>query len=132
MNILYNFSTFLLYFLHTCQSTFGNDDDDHSPEEELYGVKYAGDCEVCKYLVIELESRLSETGKTHDVIEIGYELDPAARKKKKYAHSELRLVESLDGICERLLDYNIHKERKDSTRFAKGMSTTFKVLHDLV
>ncbi|KFM67118.1 Protein canopy 4, partial [Stegodyphus mimosarum] len=132
MNILYNFSTFLLYFLHICQLTFGNDDEGHSPEEELYGVKYAQDCEVCKYLVIELENRLSETGKTHDVIEIGYELDPAARKKKKYAHSELRLVESLDGICERLLDYNIHKERKDSTRFAKGMSTTFKVLHDLV
>ncbi|RWS19564.1 Protein canopy 4-like protein, partial [Leptotrombidium deliense] len=28
--------------------------------------------------------------------------------------------------------YNIHKERKDSTRFAKGMSQTFKVLHNLV
>lgn len=103
-----------------------------SPEESLYGVKYAQDCEVCKYLVIELENRLSETGRTHDVIEIGYELEPSSRKKKKYAVSELRLVESLDGICDRLLDYNIHKERKDSTRFAKGMSTTFKVLHDLV
>lgn len=46
--------------------------------------------------------------------------------------SELRLLESLEGICDQLLEYNIHKERKDSTRFAKGMSTTFKVLHDLV
>lgn len=113
----------------------GNDvaeKDSDSIEEEMYGVKYAKHCEVCKYLVVELETRLSETGKTHEVIEIGYELDPSARKKTKYAKSELRLLESLEGICDRLLDYNIHKERKDSTRFAKGMSTTFKVLHDLV
>lgn len=45
---------------------------------------------------------------------------------------ELRLVESLDGICERILQYNIHKERTDSTRFAKGMSQTFQTLHGLV
>jgi len=108
-----------------------NGDKPESPEEELYGVKYAQDCEVCKYVVVELENRLSETGRSHEMIETGYQLDPATRKKKKYAISELRLVESLEGICERLLDYNIHKERKDSTRFAKGMSQTFKVLHDL-
>lgn len=47
-------------------------------------------------------------------------------------YRELRLVESLDGICERILKYNIHKERKDSTRFAKGMSQTFDTLHGLV
>ncbi|CAL1269218.1 unnamed protein product [Larinioides sclopetarius] len=122
----------IISFLYICNISFGNEEDGETPEEEMYGVKYAKHCEVCKYLVVELENRLSETGKTHEVIEIGYELDPAARKKKKYAKSELRLVESLEGICERLLDYNIHKERKDSTRFAKGMSTTFKVLHDLV
>lgn len=45
---------------------------------------------------------------------------------------ELRLVESLDGLCERILEYNIHKERTDSTRFAKGMSQTFQTLHGLV
>lgn len=45
---------------------------------------------------------------------------------------ELRLVESLDGLCERILSYNIHKERTDSTRFAKGMSQTFQTLHGLV
>lgn len=121
-----------LYLLLNVNNSHAKEEEDETPEEELYGVKYAGSCEVCKYLVVELENRLFETGKTHDVIEIGYELDPAARKRKKYTHSELRLVESLEGICERLLDYNIHKERKDSTRFAKGMSTTFKVLHDLV
>lgn len=124
----------VVFILFISKISYGSEDESEAetPEEEMYGVKYARDCEVCKYLVVELENRLSETGKTHDVIEIGYELDPAARKKKKYTKSELRLVESLEGICERLLDYNIHKERKDSTRFAKGMSTTFKVLHDLV
>lgn len=45
---------------------------------------------------------------------------------------ELRLVESMENICERILQYNIHKERTDSTRFAKGMSQTFKTLHELV
>lgn len=44
----------------------------------------------------------------------------------------MRLVESLEGICESMLQYNVHKERTDSTRFAKGMSTTFKTLHGLV
>ncbi|XP_064476018.1 protein canopy 4-like [Ornithodoros turicata] len=101
-------------------------------EEEKYGVKYADECEVCKYLTVELLEMLKETGKTHDVIETGYSLDSKDRKVKKYAVSELRLLESLEGICDRLLEYNIHKERKDSTRFAKGTSTTFKVLNELV
>lgn len=42
------------------------------------------------------------------------------------------MIESIDGICELMLQYNIHKERKDSTRFARGMSTTFQTLHGLV
>ncbi|XP_046393745.1 protein canopy 4 [Ischnura elegans] len=102
------------------------------PEEEE-GVKYADKCEVCKVVAIELESRLQETGKSHEVLEIGYSLDSDKNKKRtKYEKSELRLVESLDGVCERILEYNIHKERGDSTRFAKGMSQTFKTLHGLV
>lgn len=44
----------------------------------------------------------------------------------------MRLVESLDGICDRLLKYNVHKERTDSSRFSKGMSQTFQTLHGLV
>ena len=87
---------------------------------------------VCKYFTLELSERLKETGKTHDVIETGYSFDESKKKKKKYAKSELRLVESLDGICDRLLTYNVHKERSDSTRFAKGMSETFRTLHGLV
>jgi hypothetical protein len=38
----------------------------------------------------------------------------------------------MENVCERILEYNIHKERKDSTRFAKGMSETFQTLHGLV
>lgn len=79
-----------------------------------------------------MEERLKETGKSHDVLETGYNIDSGSRKKTKYHQSELRLVESLDGICDKLLEYNIHKERKDSTRFAKGMSQTFQTLHGLV
>ncbi|XP_071870569.1 FGF signaling regulator protein canopy b [Bombus fervidus] len=101
------------------------------PEEEQ-GVKYANKCEVCKVVAIELEAKLDETGKTHDVLEIGYSVDDVSPKRKKeYKKSELRLVESMEDLCERILEYNIHKERTDSTRFAKGMSQTFKTLHGL-
>lgn len=41
-----------------------------TPEEEE-GVKYADRCEACKILAIELQDRLTETGKSHDVIEMG-------------------------------------------------------------
>lgn len=62
-----------------------------------------------------------------------YSLDDVKPKKRKsYKKSELRLIESLENVCDRILDYNIHKERKDSTRFAKGMSETFQTLHGLV
>lgn len=54
------------------------------------------------------------------------------KKQTKYHKSELRLLESMEDVCERILDYNVHKERKDSTRFAKGMSQTFQTLHGLV
>lgn len=41
-----------------------------TPEEEQ-GVRYANRCETCKILATELQERLKETGKSHDVIEIG-------------------------------------------------------------
>lgn len=41
------------------------------PEEEE-GVRYADRCEACKILATELQGRLSETGKSHDVLEMGY------------------------------------------------------------
>lgn len=58
--------------------------------------------------------------------------DVKTRKRKQYKNSELRLLESLENVCDRLLQYNLHKERSDSTRFAKGMSQTFQTLHGLV
>lgn len=167
-------SIILLLWFTTISFTISNEEDE--------GVQYANKCEgkfwvfwsillspcflfffflACKILAIELENRLQETGKTSDVLEIGYSVDDVKPKKKKeYRKSlvwcirsevlseidvdcflwsdlhfdcrELRLVESLDGICEKILEYNIHKERKDSTRFAKGMSQTFQTLHGLV
>lgn len=38
---------------------------------------------MCKVVATELESRLDETGKSHDVLEIGYSVDDVAPKKKK-------------------------------------------------
>ncbi|EFX73777.1 hypothetical protein DAPPUDRAFT_227046 [Daphnia pulex] len=94
-------------------------------------VKYATPCEVCKIVAGELEDRLKETGKSHENIETGYSIE-AKKTKKKYIKSELRLVESLEGLCERILDYRMHKERTDTSRFSKEMSQTFKTLHGLV
>ena len=100
-------------------------------EEEKYGVKYASDCEVCKVVATEFTARLAESATAHGVIETGYS-HTQDKKKTKYVKSELRLIETIDGICDRILKYNIHKERKDSTRFAKGQSETFSTLEGLV
>merc|ERR1711915_731783 len=115
----------LVSFVLVCQ-TQGEDF-----EEKNYGVKYASDCEVCKVMAIEFNSKLSESSATHGVIETGYS-HTKDKKKTKYVKSELRLIETLDGICDQILKYNIHKERKDSTRFAKGQSETFSTLEGLV
>lgn len=126
MSLKYNLILFLLFSASIkCE--------DEVKSEEDVGVKYANRCEVCKILATELQGRLEETGKVHDVIEIGYSLDDVKPKKKtSYQKSELRLIESIDGVCKKILEYNIHKERQDSTRFAKGMSQTFRTLHGLV
>lgn len=86
---------------------------------------------ACKYLAVELEDRFDKLGQTSQVIETGYQID-GPKKRVKYTKSELYYIESLEGVCDKLLEYNIHKERKDSTRFAKGISSTFKTLHQLV
>ena len=38
----------------------------------------------------------------------------------------------MESVCGRILEYNIHKERKDWTRFARGTSETFQALDGLV
>jgi len=87
-------------------------------------------CETCKYFTLELSQRLLETGSKKEILQTGHGLD---RKKKeiKYATSELRLIESLEDICDAILEYNMHKERTGSLRFAKGESQTMETLKSL-
>lgn len=35
------------------------------------------------------------------------------------SHRETRLEEALENLCERILDYSVHAERKGSLRYAK-------------
>lgn len=50
----------------------------------------------------------------------------------QYRDSEVRLIETMENLCDRILNYNMHKEHKDSNRFAKGQSQTMETLHGLV
>ena len=100
-------------------------------DEEQYGVKYADECEVCKIVSQEFTTLLDESKHSHEVLETGYSVEKQ-KKKTKYAKSELRLIETIDNVCSKLLEYNIHKERKDSSRFARGTSETFQALDNLV
>lgn len=50
---------------------FCKDDDSKNVAEKEHGVTYASKCETCKYLAMELTDRLTETGKTSEVLEIG-------------------------------------------------------------
>ncbi len=100
-------------------------------DEDQYGVKYADECEVCKIVSQEFLMLLDESKGKHEVLETGYSVEKA-KKKTKYTKSELRLIETRDSVCAKLLEYNIHKERKDSSRFARGTSQTFQALDNLV
>ncbi|KAL4648216.1 hypothetical protein GN956_G6564 [Arapaima gigas] len=90
-------------------------------------------CEVCKFLSIEMKSAFEETGKTKEVIDRNYRfLDDKGAPPIRYVKSDLRFIEVLENVCQRLQQYNLHKERTGSNRFAKGMSETFTTLHNLV
>lgn len=78
-----------------------------------------------------MAAKFTELGKTSDVIETGSRFD-GPKKVVPYTRSEIYLEETLENVCAQLLDYNIHKERKDSTRFARGISSTFSTLEGLV
>ena len=47
---------------------------------------------------------------------------------------ELRLIEAVHEphVCDKILEYDIHAERKRSLRYAKGSSETRRTLHALV
>ena len=100
-------------------------------DEDNYGVRFADACEVCKIVSDELTSLLAETSGKSEVLETGYSID-REKKKTKYVRSELRLIETREQVCDKLLEYNIHKERSDVTRFARGTSQTFQALDGLV
>ncbi|XP_035005447.2 protein canopy homolog 3 [Hippoglossus stenolepis] len=90
-------------------------------------------CEVCKFVSIEMKSSFDETGKTKEVIGRNYRfIDSKGAPPIKYVKSDLRFIEVIENVCQRLLEYNLHKERTGSNRFAKGMSETFSTLHGLV
>ncbi|XP_056156383.1 protein canopy homolog 3 [Lampris incognitus] len=90
-------------------------------------------CEVCKFVSIEMKSAFEETGKTKEVIERNYRfLDDKGAPPIKYVKSDIRFIEVMENVCKRLMEYNLHKERQGSNRFAKGMSETFSTLHGLV
>ncbi|XP_068164284.1 protein canopy homolog 3 [Antennarius striatus] len=96
-------------------------------------VHLANKCEVCKFVSIEMKSAFHETGKTKEVIDRNYRfIDSKGAPPIKYVKSDLRFIEVIENVCQRLLEYNLHKERSGSNRFAKGMSETFSTLHGLV
>lgn len=91
-------------------------------------------CEVCKFVSIEMKSAFEETGKTKEVIERNYRFLDGNKGAPpiKYVKSDIRFIEVVENVCQRLSGYNLHKEREGSNRFAKGMSETFSTLHGLV
>uniref|UniRef100_A0AAV2KMJ5 Protein canopy homolog 3 n=1 Tax=Knipowitschia caucasica TaxID=637954 RepID=A0AAV2KMJ5_KNICA len=96
-------------------------------------VNLPNKCEVCKFVSIEMKSAFDETGKTKEVIDRNYRfIDGKGAAPIKYVKSDLRFIEVVENVCQRLLEYNLHKERTGSNRFAKGMSETFSTLHGLV
>ncbi|KAL0970645.1 hypothetical protein UPYG_G00245020 [Umbra pygmaea] len=124
-------------YLYTCVTVFflsmlvegaekkeGDDEWVHLPNK----------CEVCKFVSIEMKSAFEETGKTKEVIERNYRFldDNKGAPPIKYVKSDIRFIEVVENVCQRLSEYNLHKEREGSNRFAKGMSETFSTLHGLV
>ncbi|XP_076461921.1 uncharacterized protein LOC143294347 [Babylonia areolata] len=114
----------------------GEEEEEQEEEEEEEheapsGIRDPRPCEVCKYLAVELQGRLLETGKVKEFIETGHGIMPGDRKRKEYKKSELRFIEAVHEphVCDKLLDYDIHAERKRSLRYAKGQSETRKTLH---
>ncbi|XP_070579511.1 protein canopy 4-like [Ptychodera flava] len=91
-------------------------------------------CEVCKIFSIELQGQFDKSKKSRAKIEVGHQLDAKGDRLKRvdYHTSEMRFIEATENICEEVLKYNLHAERRGSRRFAKGMSETFQTLHGLV
>ncbi|XP_072036779.1 protein canopy 4-like [Amphiura filiformis] len=117
---------FLVIFTEVNSQQGGGD-----PEDPDNPHRDPSKCEICKFVAIEFQGMMDDTGKTKEVLQLGYRIDREV-KKVPYKFSELRLIEAMEGVCERIMKYNIHAERKSSGRFAKGESETFKTLKGLV
>ena len=59
-----------------------------------------------------VQERLEKTGKIKEVITTGHGLSGKKQKKFAYNTSEIRLIESMEDICNVMLEYNMHKERE--------------------
>ncbi|CAJ1085802.1 protein canopy homolog 3 [Xyrichtys novacula] len=122
--ILAGYLPFMAIFSSVLAAKPGGDDD---------WVHLPNKCEVCKFVSIEMKSAFQETGKTKEVIDRNYRfIDSKGAPPIPYVKSDLRFIEVVENVCQRLLEYNLHKERSGSNRFAKGMSETFSTLHGLV
>ncbi|XP_032461081.1 protein canopy homolog 4 isoform X2 [Phocoena sinus] len=114
----------MLLFILTVSGTPKEEDDDTE--------RLPSKCEVCKLLSLELQDELSRTGRSREVLELGQVLDTGKRKRHiPYSVSETRLEEALENLCERILDYSVHAERKGSLRYAK-CETMLEEFEDVV
>uniref|UniRef100_A0A8C4Q8L9 Protein canopy homolog 3 n=1 Tax=Eptatretus burgeri TaxID=7764 RepID=A0A8C4Q8L9_EPTBU len=87
---------------------------------------------VCKFLALELTGAFEKTGKSRAMLDTNYRFLDGKGTRVQYRYSETRFIDATENICNQLLQYNVHKERDGSNRFAKGMSETFQTLHGLV
>ncbi|XP_062503829.1 protein canopy 4-like [Corticium candelabrum] len=90
-------------------------------------------CEVCKFLSAELTDELDKTGSSKSVVATGSRLNVkgewSEKKTTEYRKSEVRLVEAIERVCEKMLGYSVHTDRPE--RYAKGRSETMSTLHAL-
>jgi hypothetical protein len=62
------------------------------------------------------------------------ELDNAVSRlppKMRPEEGEAWLIEQIERVCDRMLQYRVHKEKEGISRFAKEVSGTFKTIKQL-
>jgi hypothetical protein len=78
-------------------------------------------CAACKAVAVELEAALTnEKPKNH--LDMRHRLDSRGQREGKvidYKVSELRVVELLDGLCERMKDYTLDKADSSKVKWVK-------------
>ncbi|VDK24824.1 unnamed protein product [Taenia asiatica] len=102
---------------------------------DILGVKAPTPCEVCKLFCHEFMLRYNATDSSA-MLDFHGCLIP--HRMLFYSHlsayRELRLTEIMQDpdLCTSMLQYRLHNERKDSTRFQKSRPQTFETLRQLV